>query len=241
MADKSLPLWGHVVELRSRLMRVLWCWLGASVVSFAFRDFLFEVFAGPAGRLVFLTPTGALTMYLKLSALAGFIMAMPVAVWQMWAFAAPALKEHETTLFLKYGTFSLALFFSGAALGWQLVRPSFTYLMSFQNDRLVPMITVEAYSSFVAMLVLGCGLVAQMPAVLLWLSRLGWVSSYWLISQWRGAVVACVAGAGILTPTVDVATQILVATPMIILYALSVACVKLGEKLRERAMLASSR
>lgn len=237
MADGYLPFWGHVEELRRRL---LWCvaaWALGAVAAYGWKDPLFEWFVQPVGKLVFLTPTGAFGLYVKLSVAAGFVLAFPLIVWQLWGFASPALHEHEMRTFVRYGFSTVALFAAGMACGWELVWPSATYLMSFENHRLVGMITVEAYSSFVLLLVLGTGMMFEMPMVFLWLSRLGWVSSPWLIEQWRLAVVGCVVVSALVTPTTDPVTQVLVAAPMVVLYAVSIVCVRIGENRRAKSMM----
>lgn len=221
------------------MLRAFAAWMAASVVAYAFKEPLFEFFIQPIGQLVFLTPGGAFSMYLKLALMVGLVLAMPVMAWQMWAFVSPALREHEFKAFFKYSFFSSALFLGGCVMGWWLVDPSVRYLMSFQSARLTPMITVEAYSGFVLMLVVGCGVICQMPMVFLWLSHLGLVSSYWLLEQWRVAVVACVVVAGVVTPSVDLVTQVLVACPMMVLYGISIVCVRIGEKRRTHIMVSS--
>ncbi len=240
MPDKFLPLFGHLEELRKKLISCAVAWAIGTMVAWNFKDRLFEFFVRPVGQLVFLTPTGAFTMYLKLAAMAGLVLAMPAIVWYVWSFAAPALKETEFKMFLKYGLASFGLFCAGVVAGWLLVNPSVIYLMDFQSPMLVPMITVEAYSSFVVMLVVGCGVIFELPLIFLWLSHLGLVSSYWLIEQWRFAVLGSVVAAGVVTPTVDPVMQVIVALPILVLYTVSVACVRMGENRRARSMMMTS-
>ena len=222
-ADPERPFLEHLEELRRRILRCfLWIGLGTAV-SLHYSHTIVNWLTQPAGKLVFLNPTEPLMVHLKAAFFGGLFLSMPLVTWEVWGFVAPALNSGERKPVLFLMPLSAALFLCGSWFGWFIVVPtSLKFLLSFSSDSLVPMLTVGSYVTFASWLVIGCGLIFQMPMVVAFLARWGILKPSTLLRQWRLAVVAIFIVAAILTPTPDVVNQTLLALPMIVLYIISV-------------------
>ncbi len=221
--DQERPFLEHLEELRRRCLRsFLWLALGT---GFAFRyshDILIWL-TRPVGRLVFLNPTEPFLIHVKIAFFGGIFLALPLLAWEGWGFVAPALVPRERRPVLLFVPLSVVLFLLGASFGWTVLVPTgLKFLLSFGSDSLVPMLTVGSYVSFTGWLIIGCGLIFQMPLGVTLLTRLGILRPRTLVRQWRLAVVGIFIVAAVLTPTPDVVNQTLLALPMIVLYLLSI-------------------
>ncbi len=221
--DDRRPFLEHLEELRWRFLRsFLWVTMG-SVIAFRFSHRILSWLIHPIGRVVFLSPAEPLLVHLKVALLSGLALSLPLLAWEAWGFLSPAVsvKERRPALFVV--PMSVGLFLLGAWFGWKILVPlSLKVLLSFSSELFTPMITLGSYISFVGWLVVACGLFFQMPMVMMFLTRIGWVSPRAFLRQWRVAVVSILVLAAVLTPTPDVATQLLLALPMIALYLISV-------------------
>lgn len=170
------------------------------------------------------TLTGQFTMYMTSSFVTGFILAFPFFFWQIWKFVAPALNPNEKKN-AKGGIFFVSLlFFTGILFGYYVVSPlSINFLANFKIDESITnQFDVTSYISMLCMMVLGCGLMFQLPVVVLVLSKLGIMTPSMMRKYRRHAIVVILIIAAILTPSPDVLSQLLVGTPMMLLYELSI-------------------
>lgn len=170
------------------------------------------------------TLTGQFTMYMTSAFVTGFIMAFPFVFWQLWKFIEPALNPNERNN-ARGGIFFISLlFFVGILFGYYIVSPlSINFLANFKIDEsIVNQFDVTSYISMLLMMVLGCGIMFQLPVVVYILSKLGMVTPAFMRKYRRHAIVIILVIAAILTPSPDVLSQMLVGTPMIILYELSI-------------------
>lgn len=219
-ADKSIG--EHLHELRSHLVRAGLFWAACTGIAFYFRTSLLSAFAEPVGPLYFLDPAGAFFAYLKLAALAGLFTSVPYILFELGRFLTPAM-EAPTRRALSWGlAASLALFYTGAGLGWFLTKRAAVFLLGFASETLKPLVTADQYFGFASLLVLGTGLAFQMPVVVAVLTRAGLLSRDQLAYQWRLATLGSVLAAAFLTPSPDAFTQLLLALPLMGLYWLSV-------------------
>lgn len=176
-----------------------------------------------ANTLHFLSPTDALVMRLKVSLIVGIILMLPVVLYEVWAFVASGLYTHERRYVLVYGPASFALFILGAALGYFVVLPLGVFFLLEQGQTLglQPMLTITEYAPFVMWLLLGFGIVFQMPLVVLFLTRLGVLGPDKLTQARPYAVLGMFVVAGFITPP-DIFTMIAMAVPMLALYEFSI-------------------
>lgn len=222
--DERRPFLTHLEELRRRLLRCfLWIALGMAA-AWRVAPQILELLLAPAGRVVFLSPVEPFLVHLKVTFLAGAALCFPLLAWEGWGFLRPALGPgRHLPLFLLILPASVALFFTGAWFGWSWLLPAaLKVLLSFGGDLMTPMLTVGHYVGFAGWLIAGCGLIFEVPLVILFLTAAGLVRPVSLVKQWRAALLIILVASALLTPTPDVFTQLLLAAPLAALYVGSV-------------------
>ena len=194
-----------------------------AATGYRFVERILAVVLRPVGQVVFLAPTEAFFVRLKVAALAGVFLSLPVMLYQLWRFVSVGLTPTERRYSLSLVPAALALFVSGAAFAFLVILPiGVRFLLSYQTPDLVPMISVQAYTSFVTAFVLAFGLLFQLPVVILFLARLGVVTPASLAAGRKYALLAIVTASAVLTPGGDVVSQMLMAVPTYILYEVSI-------------------
>jgi sec-independent protein translocase protein TatC len=220
----------HLDELRMRLTVSAFALLGGFLVAFAFSRYVFDFIMRPlqqalppGGRLIYTEPAEAFLLYLKISALAGAIIAAPIVLWQLWLFIAPGLYAKEKRYAIPFVAMSSIFFISGAAFSHYMVFPfAWRFFAGFGSDYLSFMPSIKATFSLYAKMALGMGVVFEMPTLVLFLARMGMITAGFLIRQTKYAILVIFIVAAILTPSPDAISQLLMAGPMILLYGLSI-------------------
>lgn len=229
--NAGLPLVAHLRELRRCLVISAIAVFVGFAVCYNYSVELYAILkrplvsAMPPGEqyMVFSSVVEPFFLYMKVGFIGGIISASPVILSQIWAFVAPGLKRGERRWFVLLVTGSTILFVSGTLFAYFIVLPyGFKYLLSFSNDELKPFLSISEYFSMVTKLLLAFGLIFQTPLVILVLARLGIVHARQLLSWWRYAIVGILIVAAVLTPTPDVFNQMLMAGPLLLLYALGI-------------------
>lgn len=173
-------------------------------------------------KLVVTTAVEPFALYVKVSLYAALALSVPFLLWQIWAFVSPGLYPHERKYVTPFIGLSTVFFVFGAATAYYLIfPPAAKYLLGLGQDfRLL--LKADDYFDFIILLMLGMGLVAQMPAITYVLARIGLVTAGWMLRIWRTAVVVILIVAAVLSPTNDVPNMLLFAAPMFILYVISI-------------------
>jgi Tat protein translocase TatC len=223
----EMPFLDHLEELRSRILKGL----GAVIAGFAVGLWIVQRFEFvtlikkpiasylPGGRLTVLSPTEPVMIVLKLSFFIGLVLASPVLLYQVWGFMAPALYEKERKAFVPALLIGTLLFIIGATLGFVFVVPqALRVLFSFQTDALQPMITYDAYFSFVTQILVGLGLSFEIPLVITILAAFGLVTPATLNRFRRLEVVLAFAAGALLSPGTDVLSMFMMTVPILLLY-----------------------
>ncbi|MGQ9495577.1 MAG: twin-arginine translocase subunit TatC [Thermoanaerobaculaceae bacterium] len=232
VAQEELPrmtLLEHLEELRKRLlvslvallMGFLLCWNWAKPI-FAFLAKPLTQFLPDGEKLAFTGLVDPFMLYVKVAALAGVFVASPVVLHQVWLFLSPALYRHErkiATLFILVTTVFFAL---GGYFGYAVAFPMVCKFLLDVGRDFRQVITINEYFSMASKVILGLGLVFELPVIVLFLARLGVVTHRMLLRYFRYAVLAVFIIAAIITPTPDIATQSVFALPMIALYLFGV-------------------
>jgi sec-independent protein translocase protein TatC len=226
--DKQ-PFTQHLEELRKRLITSFIAVGIGFVVCFAFKKKLFYVLMAPLQKamksgdtLIYTHLPEAFFTYLKTAFISGIILASPVLLYQFWMFIAPGLYDREKKLLIPILFLSTLFFTGGALFGYFVVFPwGFKFFLSFATDTIRPMPSMKEYLGFSAKLLLGFGIVFELPLVITFLARLGIVSVQFLKTNRKYAILFIFIGAAILTPP-DVVTQVLMALPLILLYEISI-------------------
>jgi len=222
MEDKELTLVGHLEELRERILKSALIVIIAAVCLYSFVDKVFLSLLKPVGKLVFIAPQEAFTTRIKIAVIGGLFASLPFLLYQAWRFISVGLKKRERKYILLFGPLSFIFFILGASFGYLIIVPiGLKFLLGFATDRIVPMISVSSYVSFVGMLTFVFGVVFELPLASLFLTKIGMVTPYFLSKKRRYAIVAVFIAAAIFTPP-DVVTQVLMAVPLLALYELGI-------------------
>lgn len=238
-----MPFLDHLEELRWRIFKAaIAIAAGLGIGWWAVRRFrvttlLVEPMVPYAtgGRLHAFRPTTGFFLELKLALVVGLILAFPVVLYQVWAFLAPALEKRERRVIIPSLYMGTVLFSAGAALAYWVALPvSLHFLFGFQEDFLALTIGADEYLSFVVRLLVGFGLIFELPVVVLILSALGLVTPRFLRSKRRHAVVLITVAASFLSPGDVIMVTILMMVPLILLYEFSILLSVLVTRGRER-------
>jgi sec-independent protein translocase protein TatC len=235
--DDKLPFTEHLEELRWRLIVCLIAVGIGFLVSYGFKEIIFAILTRPlisvmgeGDKLIFTGLSEAFVTYLKVSFLAGLILAAPVVIYQFWMFVAPGLYKQERRLFFPIVLLSSFFFIGGSLFGYFVVFPfGFKYFLGFASDTIRPMLSMREYLSFSATFLLTFGLIFELPLVLMFLARLGLVTVEFLRINRKYAILIIFIVAAILTPP-DVVTQTLMAIPLMALYEISIIGAKIFGK-----------
>jgi len=226
----------HLEELRKRIIISVVALAVTTVGAFICKSYLLAFLVAPLNgkQLITLAPAESFMTTFKVSAYAGVIAASPVIIYQIWAFVAPGLKSKEKHVVLYAAVFTTILFLSGVAFAWWLVLPrGLDFLLNYQSDYFNQQVQASKYFSFVAMFLLGFGIIFELPALLLTLARLGIVNSKQLARNRRYAILAGAVISAILTPTQDAISMMAMAVPFVFLYEISIHLSRLVQKRKQ--------
>ncbi len=217
----------HLGELRTRIIKVGVAFLAVAVVAWFFRPEIFDFLLAPApslkGELNVTAPTEALITDVKLTLYTAFLFTIPVLLYQMWAFIAPAVGDVGRAFTYVIITLASALFLAGVAFGYFVVLPlGIDFLLGWGGDRYEQIIVSDKYLAFVTRFLLAFGIVFEFPAATYVGAKLELVDAPLLRRYRRHAIVANFILAAALTPGQDPLSMILMAVPMVIMYELSI-------------------
>jgi sec-independent protein translocase protein TatC len=182
----------------------------------------YEKLPDPNAKLIVTTALEPFALYVKVSLYAALVVSVPFLLWQIWAFVAPGLYPHERKYVTPFIALSSIFFILGTMVAYYLIfPPAAKYLLGLGADfRLF--LKADDYFDFIILLMLGMGIVFQMPAVTYILARIGLITARWMLRVWRTAVIVILIVAAVLSPTNDVPNMLLFAAPMFALYAISI-------------------
>ncbi|HEX9976626.1 MAG TPA: twin-arginine translocase subunit TatC [Dehalococcoidales bacterium] len=232
--EKRLSILGHLTELRKRLTRSVIAVVITTIIAFIFYQKIFDILIYPAGdiNLIFVEMTEMIGTVMRVCLISGVILAIPYLTYEFIMFVAPALTPKEKRYVYLILPWISLMFAGGVVFGYFiLIPPATRFLITFGSDIATPQIKIGNYVSVVTRLLLAIGLVFEMPVVTTFLARLGVVSSQWLASKRKMAIILAFVLAAIITPTFDPINQCLVAIPLVILYELSIWLARLVQML----------
>ena len=218
----------HLDELRSRIIKVAVAFFGVAIVAWFFRKRIFEWLLAPAGdalqgKLNVTGVTEQLFTDMKLALYVGFLLTVPILLYQLWAFVAPAVGDMGRVFTYTIISMASALFIAGVAFGYFVVLPIGTqFLLSWDTDRFEPIITAQSYLPFVTRFLLAFGIVFELPAATYVAAKLELVDAPLLKRYRKHAIILNTVLAAALTPGQDPYSMILMAVPMIVMYEISI-------------------
>ncbi len=227
----------HLDELRKRIVHSVIALLIVSAATFYWWRPLFEYLVGYfqsyGALLQYTQPMAAFMFSLKISVLLALILASPYLFMQAWLFVAPGLYAREKKVVIPFVVSSSLLFAGGAVFAHQVAFPlMWRFFASYQIAGLEFRPMLDVAFSFYVKVVLGLGLVFQMPIAVFFLARFGIVTAKFLIQKVKYAILAIVVVAAIVTPSADVVSQLVIAAPMLVLYVISIGVAWLFGKKR---------
>jgi sec-independent protein translocase protein TatC len=230
-SDVRMPLTAHLEELRTRIIRALGATAAGGLLAWLVIERLVAFLLAPLAALrpeqSLIIGTGVTEAFftkLKVAVIAGLFLASPVIFFQGWRFVAPGLYDREKRVALPFSIAASAFFIAGAAFCYWLVFPvAFSFFLDeFASIGVAAQIRVSEYLSFASRMLLAFGVTFELPVVTFFLARLGVLTHRTLIGWWRYAIVVIFIVAAILTPGPDIASQMLMAAPLLVLYTLSI-------------------
>lgn len=239
----EMPFLDHLEELRWRIVRMLGAYAVCFVVAFVvvWRYDVIKLLQAPIapylgqGKLVYTHPGDAFSIVLTSALILGGMLALPVILYQIWAFLSPALYRHEKRVVVPVLVGAAALFAAGVGLAYFLVVPlTLKFLMTFQSESLSPMITASGYFGFVTQLSLLMGATFELPIVVIALAALGIVKGHMLTKFRKHAFVAIWLASAMISPGDFLGVTVVMTAALYLLYEVSIGLVHVIERRRAR-------
>ncbi|HEX4783777.1 MAG TPA: twin-arginine translocase subunit TatC [Candidatus Sulfotelmatobacter sp.] len=222
----------HLEELRKRLVRSIIAVGVGTGLCWGYRERIYAVMQKPImdalhnhhleEKLVYLNPTDPFNLYLKIAILAGLFLTSPFVLYQVWMFISPGLYRNEKRYVMPFMFSTITLFTLGGYFGYRVAYPrALDFFIGF-SVQFQPMITVGEYTQLFLSIVLGMGLIFEMPILVFFLAFMGIMTPSFMVKNFRYAILVIFILAAIVTPTPDIVNMCVFAAPMLALYALSI-------------------
>ena len=246
---RELSFMEHLAELRRRVLICALAIVVGTGVSFVFFGEIMAFLVAPSGletgeggQLVITEVTEFLTTAFKVSVLSGFVLALPIVIYQAIMFVAPGLTPRERRLLFTFLPLAVLAFVAGMAFAYYvLTPPALHFLINFGDDIVTPFIRISNIVNLMVRLLFWMGVAFETPLIMYLLAQLGIVSSRRLARFRRVWVVLAFILGALITPTFDPVNQTLVALPLLALYEFGVLLAKLAERGRRKAETAIAR
>ena len=233
----GMSVLGHVKELRKRLLISVIALVATTIISFTFSQQLAQILAGPIGGLSAMESidvTENVTAFMKISLLAGVVLALPIIVYEIFAFIMPGLNPKER----KWVWFMIplaTLFFAGGVLFayFFMLPTALPFLLNFMGITTAP--RPSTYFGFVLNLLFWVGLAFELPLIVFLLARLGLITAKQLLKQWRIAIIVIAVLSALITPTPDPVNMALMMLPLFTLYLISILFAVIAGRSRIKA------
>ena len=234
----------HLEELRRRIVYSVlfifagfgacWHWSG-QIFAYMQRPIMDALQRhGLEQKLVYLNPTDPFNIYLKIGLMAGIFVSSPFILYQVWLFISPGLYRRERQYALPFMVSTVLLFLAGGAFGYKIVYPATLDFLVGYGMQFQPMITIGEYTDLFMTIILGLGIVFEMPILVFFLALFGIVSASWMWSNLRYSILVIFIVAAVITPTTDIMNMCVFSAPMIVLYVLSIGVAWLVHPKRRR-------
>jgi sec-independent protein translocase protein TatC len=234
----------HLEELRRRIIYTLIAVGIGFLACWAYAEHIYEIIQRPViealkhngipEKLGYLNPTEPFNLYLKTAFLAGLFVASPFVLYQVWMFISPGLYRREKRYVLPFMFSTIFLFLGGGYFGYKIVFPAALDFLISYGRQFQPMITVGEYTDLFLTVILGLGLVFELPILVFFLSLMGVISAGWMWRNVRYSILVIFIIAAILTPTTDILNMCIFAAPMVALYLVSILVAWLVHPTRRR-------
>jgi sec-independent protein translocase protein TatC len=228
----GMSLLEHLEELRRRIVRSAISLIAGFFIAYYFREKIFGIMQKPIvdalrkhhldTQLVYNNPVDAFNLYIKLALIGGAILASPFILYQVWMFISPGLYQKEKRYVVPFMTATVGLFLAGAYFGYHYVFAGALDFLLGYSSQFKPMVTIGEYTDLFMTVILGLGITFELPILIFFLALFGIVSAKFLWKNFRYAILIIFIIAAIITPTPDVVTMCVFATPMLVLYLIGI-------------------
>jgi len=234
--ESAMSLVDHLEELRWRIFKSIIAVVVGAIGAFFFRVQIMTFLTWPLpktadqigkGKLIVTGLAEGFTVFLKLSLAAGILIAIPVILYQIWAFVAPGLYEKEKKTAVPFIFVGIVLFLAGISLGYIVLQYPVQWLVNFASDSFTELVSADSYFTFVAFFLLAFGIVFEIPLVLTFLAQLGLVTSQTLRRKRPTAHIGMWIAATFLTPGADFYSPIILGVAMSFLYELTIVFIRI--------------
>jgi sec-independent protein translocase protein TatC len=238
----------HLDELRKRLINIVYALLGGCVIAYIFigrivdfimipmQQMLPHDASGAAGRLMFTAGPEPFMLYVKIGFLAGIFAASPLILWQVWKFIAPGLYTHEKRFAIPFVLLTTVFFVAGGLFAHYVAFPvTWQFFIGFAPDYMVFIPRIDEAFSLYTKMILGFGIVFEMPTLVFFLARMGVITGQWLLKYFKYAFLGIFIVAAVISPGTDMMSQVVMAVPMLGLYIISIGIAFIFQKRRPAA------
>ncbi|MFT7144573.1 MAG: sec-independent protein translocase protein TatC [Alphaproteobacteria bacterium] len=232
-AVHKTPLVAHLVELRRRMMIACFVIVAGAGACYLFKEqvflFLVRPLAGASNPPLQMIYTGVPELfftYLRLSFFTGLFVALPIILWEIWAFVAPGLYKNERRVIAPFIAATPVLFYAGGSFMYFIVMPlAMSFFFGFQTDTITALPSVKEYLAFLIKMLFAFGFAFELPVLLLLLMKFG-VVSVGAVKRFRRYAIVCIFIASALLTPPDPVSQLILAVPLVLLYELSIFMAK---------------
>jgi sec-independent protein translocase protein TatC len=234
----------HLDELRKRLIYIVYSLIAGCAIAYIFIGRIFDFIMKPmyivlnqvpggGSKLIYTAGPEPFMLYVKIGFLAGIFLASPLILWQIWKFIAPGLYSHEKKFAIPFVFLSTVFFVAGGLFAHYVAFPvTFQFFNSFGNDYMVFMPKIDEAFGLYTKMILGFGLVFEMPTLVFFLARMGVVSGQFLLKYFKYAFLIIFIVAAVISPGTDMMSQVIMAVPMLGLYIISIGIAFVFQKRR---------
>lgn len=236
--EKEMGFLDHLEELRWRIIKALIGVVIAGIVVGLFVNFIVDnIILAPSAhtipplKIINIKPFGQFTLYMEVVLIGGVILSIPNIIYQFWKFIEPALKPSERKYISAIVIFTSFCFISGIVFAYFVMLPTaLNFLSQFGTSMIENSISIDEYVSFVVSMCLAAGIVFELPMVSFFLSKIGILKPEYMRKYRKHALIVILILSGILTPSPDITSMLLLAAPLFVLYEISIIISKLSQK-----------
>jgi sec-independent protein translocase protein TatC len=235
----------HLDELRKRLIYIVYSLIAGCVVAYIFigrlvnfimkpmYEMLPKDASGTAGKLMYTAGPEPFMLFVKIGFLAGIFVASPLILWQVWKFIAPGLYSHEKKFAIPFVLLTTVFFVAGGLFAHYVAFPvTWLFFINFAPDYMIFIPRIDEAFSLYTKMILGFGIVFEMPTLVFFLARMGLITGGFLMKYFKYAFLAIFIIAAVISPGTDMMSQVVMAVPMLGLYVISIAIAFIFQKRR---------
>jgi sec-independent protein translocase protein TatC len=244
-AGGKMSFFEHLVDLRKRIINSAMAIALGAMIGVAVSQKVIGFIVRPMqaalrnmnleDKLIYTSPTGYINMIITLGIYLGVVLAAPVVLYQVWLFIAPWLYKHERRAVSMFVFFSLFLFLAGIAFGYYVMLPYMLKFLIGLQGPFKPLISINEYFDFILIVLLGLGIIFELPVLIFFLALFNIVTPKFLWANLRYAILIIAVVAAIITPTPDATTMLVFMAPMVALYFIGIGVAALVVRRKAKA------